>query len=245
MDRRLLILLAAVPAPAAAADRPPPRITVTGSASVATPPDVATVGYSVHGEGATPDAALGMLVAKRTAIDGGLAGLAGATPGEGGEVSVREVRGHDCNRDGNDEPQLSTGACAIIGYTADLSLRFRTAAVRDAGTMAGLIARLGGSNARVEGFALTDETPARRRAVAAALADARQKADAIAVAAGVRLGSVLSASDGSGGPAEDVVVTGSRASAPALVTPPPILLDTKPQLIQTAAQITVVYQIAP
>jgi len=248
MKRSWLGLVALAAAPAMAVDEPPARIVVTGTASVSTPPDVAIVAYSIHGEGATSDDALRMLVAKRRAIDGGLATLKGTQPSKGGQVSIREVRSRECSQSSYGAPQLSTGACAIIGYAADLSLQSRTAAVRDAATMAGLIGRLGGTDPRVQSFSLADDAPAKRRATAAALADAKDKADAIAAGAGVRLGAVLSASDGSyGGQANDGVVAEDLAGfAPGAPPPPPppVPVTITPQPIDTQARVIVTYRIA-
>ncbi|MDB5712018.1 MAG: hypothetical protein JWL96_4088 [Sphingomonas bacterium] len=53
----IFLLATATPAFAAPGDAPP-RITVGGSGQVFTPPDLATIGYTVRGEGATSDAAV-------------------------------------------------------------------------------------------------------------------------------------------------------------------------------------------
>lgn len=239
------LLLIAIAAPALA-DTPPPRISVTGTGSVFTPPDLAIIAYTIHGEGPTADAAVSALVAKRTAVDNGVAGLVDAAA-KGGQVAIREVRDRACSDSSYGPPRLNTGACAITGYVADLPLEIRTRNVARAATAVGLIGRLGGTDPRIANYTLADPRPAARRAMAAALADAKARAEGIAEGAGVKLGTLLSASDGSRTEtAEDIVVTGSRVSAPAPPPPPPpIAIDVTPRPIETQARASVTYQIAP
>jgi uncharacterized protein YggE len=240
--------LVALAVPALADTTPPPRIMVTGSGSVFTPPDLAVITYRVHGEGQTSDDAVGALVAKRKAVDAGMRGLV-EEPARGGEISIRDVRSRDCSASNYGQPQLSTGACAIIGYVADLQLEIRTRNVAKAATAAGLIGRLGGSDPRVAAFILADPRPAQRRAMAAALADAKVRAQAIADGAGVRLGPIQSVSDGNRiETPEEIVVTASAPPPPPPPPPPvyaPITVDVTPRPIETEARANVVYQIMP
>lgn len=235
--------------PAFAAPDDTPRISVSATASVQTPPDRATIAYTVHGEGASSDEAVASMVGKRERIDAGLASLHIAVEAGTSRVAVTEGRGPDC-RQNYGTARLSTGACAIQGYAADLTVSLRTAAVMKVGTMVGLLGRLGATDPRLESFSLAAPGEAQRRAIAAALADARAKAEAVAQGTGVKLGALISASNGSG--YQDIVVTASRAVAPPPPPPvlsvpvaPPIGVALTPQPIQTQAQVTVVYAIAP
>lgn len=240
----LTAILAATPA--LAADDVTPRITVSGTGSVRTPPDRATVEYTVRGEGATSDAAVSALVSKRHGIDGGIGALRVAADASASRVAIAEVRSPEC-RQGYNSPQLSTGPCAILGYTAELQVTVRTDAVKQVGTMVGLLGRLGATDPRLESFELADPRVAQTAAIAIALADARAKAQSVAQGAGVRLGRLLSASNaGSGYQNEgDIIVTGQRIAAPAPPPPPPpIVVDLVPQPITTRAQVTVAYEIA-
>lgn len=179
------------------ADQPPPFLQVTGNAMVATPPDRVEIGYSIAGEGKTPDDASLALAARQQAIADGLAGvLDGAAKVTTGNVELTEVRAPECDPSSyGNRPRISTGACAVIGYVATLQGTARTSAVAKAGTAVGLAVRLGARDARVRQFRLADPAAAMRRATAAAIADSRAKAEAMAAAAGVRLGAVLSVTD--------------------------------------------------
>lgn len=229
---------------AGAQDVPRPRVVVSGTGVVTTPPDLATIDYRIVGEGTTSDAAVAAMVATRRRIDAGLASLGGGIDPRAGEVAVNEVRGADC-RQNYGQPQLSSGPCAVIGYAASLQVSIRTGQVKQAGTAVGLIGRLGGKDPRIGGFMLADAGVAERRAIAAALIDARAKAQAVAAGAGVMLGRVQSVSTtGYGGADQEVVVTGSPVPPPPPPPPPaPIAVDLKPRPIETRAQVTVVYDI--
>jgi hypothetical protein len=252
MMRRMMLLATisiAAPATAApAADEPRPRIAVTGSGRVMTAPDLATVDYRIVGEGPTSDAAVTALVVKRDRIGAGLASLDRRIEPRAGEVAVAEVRSPDCRQD-DGQPRLSTGACAVIGYVATLGLTIRTAAVKQAGTLVGLIGRLGGSDPHLTGFALAEPGAAQRQAIAAALADAKAKAQAVAQGTGATLGRLIAASTGGyDAGAQDIVVTGVRVGAPAAPPPPPpppppIAVDLNPRPIETQAQVSVSYEI--
>lgn len=240
----LFLLLATTPA---AAEDVSPRISVMGSATVSTPPDRAQIAFTVHGEGATSDEAVAALVAKRRGIEAGLGRYVAKAESGASRVSVSEVRGAACNRPIYNAPRLSTGDCAIVGYVADMQMSLRTGAVADAGTIVGLIGRLGGTNPTVERFSLADDGDAQRRATAAAIADARRQGEALAAGAGVKLGEVISVGNiGFNFPSgQDILITGSAAAAPAPPPPPPpIVVDLRARPIETQARVTIVYAIA-
>lgn len=250
MPHALALLAAAALAQSApAADDPGPRIVVSGVATVQTAPDRATIAYTVHGEGASSDEAVAAMVGKRERIDAGLAALRVAVEAGASRVAVTEGRGPDC-RQTYGSARLSTGACAIRGYAADLTVTLRTAAVKEVGTMVGLLGRLGASDPRLDGFALAAPGEAQRRAIAAAIVDARAKAEAVAAGTGVRLGRMISAST-TGYGYQDIVVTASRVAPPPPPPPPsapmapPIGVPLAPQPITTQAQVSIVYAVGP
>lgn len=241
----LLLLATTTPALAAPADGPP-RITVGGSGQVFTPPDLATISYTVRGEGETSDAAVAQMVAKRAKIDAGLA-LFKQIEARASQVSVREVRGRECQPNYG-APTLSTGACTVVGYVAELSVTVRTTLPKQAGTIVGLVGRQGASNPGLGGFALSDPGAAQRRAIAAALDDARRKAEAIAAGTGVKVGRLITVSSGNGYNPIEVQDGIREVSAPPPPPPPPpspIAVDLTPQPISTQANVTVTYEIAP
>lgn len=229
----------AIPAQAQQPPTLPPSIQVVGVGTVSTKPDQAMLVYWVTGEGKTADAASADLAAKQKAITAGLAGLLGADLQlTSGEVSVMETRSPKCEGPGNynNRPRLSDGDCALTGFIATLQGTARTRVVEKAGTAAGLAARLGARDARISGFQLSDPAAAQRRATAAAIANARSQAEAMAAGAGVRLGELLSLSDQSG--RNEMIVTGAASRMVAPPPPPaPVEIAITPRPLETQARV--------
>ena len=119
--------------------------------------------------------------------------------------------------------------------------------MKQAGTLVGLIGRLEGSEPRLTGFALADPGAAQRRAIAAALVDAKAKAQAIASGTGATLGRLIAASNSSYGEARFLRVQddGAPPPPPPPPAPPPIAVDVTPRPVETQAQVSVTYEIAP
>jgi uncharacterized protein YggE len=108
-----------------------------------------------------------------------------------------------------------------------------------------VITRAGGLNASVETFELSNPAAARKRALASALAQASEEAEAVAQASGVRLGKVLAINNDSNRAGDEIVLTANRAVAPPPPPPPPpVEIGMTPSEITTNAMVTVFYAIA-
>jgi uncharacterized protein YggE len=193
----------AQPVVQAVAERP--RIVVGGFGEVKTPPDVATIGYMVRGEGTTSDEAVRAMTATATRIEAGLRAIDPTAEPRTSDVKVNAVKSSDCKEQPYGAPQLSSGSCAIVGYVARQLVTLRTAAAKDAGTMVGLVGRGGGLDARINSFGLRDPKAAQQQATAAALADAAAKATGIAAATRVRLGPILLVTSGARNEVQDII----------------------------------------
>jgi uncharacterized protein YggE len=224
-----------------------PRIVVDGYGEAKTPPDLAIITYTVRGEGTTSDHAVLSMTEQGAGIEAALRKIDAAVEPLTGDVKVTPVRSDDCKESDDGSPQLSTGPCAILGYVATQSVTVRTSAVTDAGTMVGLIGRGGAFEAQISNFDLRDSHLAQQRAVETALSDAAAKATAIAAASHVPLGSILSINTTPRREGEEIEVTASRRSntppAPAVVAPPPVRVNVKPEPITTGVTVTVTYAI--
>ena len=228
---------------------PERTVQVTGTGTVETLPDIALLDLYFRGEGPTADAATTQIVAKQKAVTEGLASLLGSNNElTASNVTIIEARGSTCAdaRGYGSQPRLSTGDCAVTGFIATMQTRLKTRAVGKAATAAGLASRLGASDARVQGFALSDPNAAQAKANTAAIAVAAQRATALASGAGLRLGPIVTIRDQAN---YDIVV--SAAYAPPPPPPPPaprvspVVIDIKPTPIETRAQVFVTYAIAP
>lgn len=221
------------------------RIVVEGYGSVLTSPDSANIGFTVRGEGHASDDAVTALVATRKTIELAVLGFGPDNELRDGKLEIHVVRGSECKNGDDDAPRLSIGPCVISGYIAELPETVMTSAVQDAGTLAGLIGRLKGQNARITGYNLLQPALASRSALTKAITNARATAETMAQAGSVKLGRVYSISnsfENSG--ASDIVVTAQRrVPAPAVMMPPPITVSLKPEPIETTARVIVTYEI--
>jgi uncharacterized protein YggE len=221
-----------------------PRIVVDGHGEFKSMPDVATVNYTIRGEGATSDDAVRAMTAQGARIEAGLRGLDSLADPRTAEVKVTPVRSDDCKESDSQSLQLSTGPCAILGYVATQSIILRTTAVSAAGTMVGIVGRGGGFDARINSFDLQDPRAAERQATAAALSDAAAKASAIAEATRAQLGPILSISTTARDNEQLITVTAERRPAPLMaIAPPPVPVTAKPEPITTSANVMVTYAI--
>jgi uncharacterized protein YggE len=240
---QILAILAAFPAPALAQEDHPPAITVTGVGSVETPPDIATLSFTVLGEGTTADQATAAMAAAQKAVLQGLRSLDPSLEARTGAVAINEAHNGNCNDYSGRDAKLSTGPCAIAGRVARIETTIVMSSVKDAGTAVGLAGRLGASNAQIQNFGLRDPSGATRRAVADAAAHARARAQAIADASGAKLGPVISVSDTYDRGdviqymVEPVAADGVRGF------PPPIVVNISPKAVKTVAQLNFTFAI--
>lgn len=229
---------------AAAQNREADVIQVTATGTVETPPETTTITYHVRGEGAKPDDASRALVARKAAIEKALVGLVGAKIEiHTGDLDIAEVRGKECRLgDRYDAPRLSTGACAIQGYVADMEVTVTAMPAEKAGTLTGLAAREGGSDVKLESFGILDAREAQKRAMAAAVANGTATAEAIAAASGVKLGRLLRATDND---ARVVTADGVRAEDVRgyLEAPTPVTIAISPKAVVTSARLALTFEV--
>jgi uncharacterized protein YggE len=166
------------------------QLTVNGSAQVEAVPDLATVTAGVETQGAT---AADALRANSAAMEGVLTALASAKVARAdvqtSELSINPLL---------DNPQDGS-APRVTGYQASNMV---TVKVRDVATLGAIIDAVTGAGANRlygVGFDVADPKPVLDKARQEAVADARHQAELFATAAGVKLGAVLSISEGGGG----------------------------------------------
>jgi uncharacterized protein YggE len=241
---KALSILAVLAVPAIAQGAETPTIAVTGLGTVETPPDTATLTFTVRGEGATADAATSAMAALQKAVIQGVRSLDRKLEVQTGSVTIAETRSSGCRGDYDRDRQLSTGACAVTGRVASISTTIVLHSVKVAGTAVGLAGRLGASDATVEHFGLSDDADASRRALASAFAQARARAEAIAAASGAKLGPILSVSD-----SYNAGIRGSFQVVDAISAedigrlPEPVVVDVSPRPVETSMRLTVIFAI--
>lgn len=180
----ILCLLLALGSPAFAQDVP--AITVSGTGEVAVAPDMVTISIGVTHEAKTARAAMDAFNTDVAAVLARLdvAGVAPADMQTSG-LSLRPVQNYNS---GNGSPR-------ITGYIASTTV---TTVVRDLNDLPGLLDQLVSTGATDLGglrFGVADRAPHLAEARRAAVADAREKAETFAGAAGLTLGPVLAIHD--------------------------------------------------
>jgi uncharacterized protein YggE len=243
-----LIVAVALAAPALAAE--PSRIVVAGVGEVRTMPNFATASFKVRGEGATADAATGALVKMLEGVRREIASVSGVKVALAtSEMNTNAVRGPECKSGYDDGPQLSKGDCAIIGYVAKLEIEAEVSPPQKAGTVLGLAARAGAEDASVSSFGLRDTSSVEKQAFAAALTDARQKAQAIAEGAGGHIGALVSVidKDTSGYDSKEVSNVPEPLPLPDVpVQPrPPVAVELSLKPVVTTARVVASYLTVP
>lgn len=238
--------LLSAPVLAQPAQEPRHTINVSGHGTVKVPPDTARIHYWVRGEGKTPDEASRAMAESQARVEKGLKDFLGTgTAITNSDLIVMEVRDTRC-KDQN-QPQLSQGDCAIVGYMARLEGDVTTPRIDKAGTAVGLAGRYGARDTRLQSFDLRDTAEARRDAIRKAVADARDQAQILAAAAGGHVGPALTISYGSYG--MPVVVSGARAFAPSAPPPPPpappVEINLNPQPQEISADVSMSFALLP
>lgn len=186
---RLVALLFVILSPLCAqANETVPQIVVTGTGQASAEPDMATVFLGVAREARTASAAMAEANEAAASVLGTLQ-QAGIAPRDVQTASINLSPVWDQS---NAQPRQ------IRGYVASNDLTVR---VRDLDGLGTLLDKVVGDGAnRLNGlsFAIAETGELEDAARAAAVADARNKAETLATAAGVGLGAVLTISEGGG-----------------------------------------------
>ena len=189
-----LIVAAGLAGAARAEDARDRQITVQGHAEIAAAPDMATVTLGVSEEAAEAGAAMAAVSAATARVLERMAalGVAGRDIQTSG-LSLYAV--HEPPREPGAEPRVS-------GFRATNLVTLRLREIDKVGEV--LDAAVGDGANRLDGigFGLRDASALRDEARRQAVADARDRAEVLSIAAGVSLGEVLSISEtgGPGGP---------------------------------------------
>ncbi len=198
----------ALPLPALADDTAKPMITVTGTGTVEAVPDIATLSIGVTTQGETAAEAL---TANSAALDAVMARLTAA----GIEARDMQTSNLSLNPNWTGYDSASVTGPTIAGYVAANMLTVRVRALDGLGAVLDAAVADGANTLNGLTFGLADPEPALDAARQEAVADARARADLLATAAGVKLGRVLSISEGSA-PMDPVPMFRADASAAAV-----------------------------
>lgn len=197
----------ALPLPALAQEAQPPMITVTGTGTVEATPDIATLTIGVTTEGVTAAEALS---ANSVALEGVMARLTAAG------IEARDLQTSNLSLNPNWTGHDSTSATGptIAGYVASNMLTVRVRQLDGLGAVLDAAVADGANTLNGLSFGLADPEPALDEARKEAVANARARADLLATAAGVKLGRIVSISEGSAPSGPVPMFRAEAASAP-------------------------------
>jgi uncharacterized protein len=219
------LLLAGPAAPAAAQQDPGPLVTVVGDGRVLVQPDVAQVGFGVEATGTLLDATQADVSTRTQAVIDTL--LARGVARE----DIRTARlGVNPVYDQRDNTRLQ-------GYRVTNSVQVRLRDLEQVGPIIDA-ATAAGAN-RVDGiaFQVSDPAPYQDQARAAAMANARAKADQLAALSNLRVVAVSSIVEAGATPPQPRAVTARAEAAPAAAPAPPV----EPGQQEIRTQLTVTF----
>jgi uncharacterized protein YggE len=188
--RFLTTLCAAALMAGAAMAQDAATITVVGDGQVNAAPDMATIMLGVNSQAETAKAAM-----DQTSV--GVEALL-ATLGEAG-IAPRDVQTTGLSLNPIwDQSSLNSDPPKVTGFNADNSVTVRVRAIDTLGNVLDSVLVAGANTFNGLTFGLQDPEPRLDEARQAAVADARRKAELIAEAAGVSLGSLASITEVTG-----------------------------------------------
>ncbi len=209
----LLVSVGIVTAPRpVAADQEPPSVTVTGSATAAGRPDIAEITTGVITQAPAAAAALARnnaAMEQVLKVASGL-GIAARDVQTSGVVIAPQRAQPQPNR---------TGQPTIVGYEVSNRVRIRVRDLAQVGPLLDALVTQGANTLHGIELSIADPAPLLQQARARAIADARQKAEAYAGAAGVKLGRVLYIRDATVGPPRPMARAGTVAMAAVPIAP--------------------------
>lgn len=206
-----------VPTASAAVDRPFPAITVTGEAEISVAPDVAETSAGVTTEAKTVREASEANAQAMTAVIAALkqAGL-GDKDIQTGHISVQPVYNNtQSKKEGRpDEPR-------IVGYRVGNQVRLKVRNLARLGEVLDQAIAAGATDVFGVSFTVSEASKALDAARAAAIADAKRKADIYAKAAGAQVGRPIDISEANAAPRPMARFAASAANR-AMAAPTPV-----------------------
>jgi uncharacterized protein len=200
--------------------QPPQNVQASGSATMTAAPDLVKVDIGVTTTAATAQEASAQNATQMTAVI----------------AQIRQVLGPaaDIKTVGYSVSPVYRGTPAVLsGYTATNTIQV---AAGESATIIKVIdsaSTAGATNIQGLRFAVRDDEPLRRQALAAAAKQAMGHAQAIAGGLGLRIGSVVAAQEGiTSSPILGITAPGDRAATPV-----------EPGLVQVTASVTIVAQL--
>lgn len=226
----------------------PKQIVVDGEATIQVEPEIFNISGSIRARKDSSRDALAEISERLARIRETLPNLEGLTKLsiDASDANIRPIQDADCienSRYTYDE------MCPVTGYFGSVSLTIKGSPAKLSGQALSLLSELGAESVSLNSYSVEDMNAAQARALEAAVADARAKAEKIAGAAGSAITGPVRIQFGEGfgdqrrygyAPAlmrDTIVVTGSR------IVQPETDLDLDPQPISIASKVVAAFEI--
>lgn len=206
----------------------PHGLSVTGHGEVRTAPDMATISIGVVTEDRS---------ARAAAAANAQAAHATAAAMHSHGVADADIQTSDYGIEPLTTQPTDTRRPTITGYRVTNTVRVRVRALDQLGSLIDAASTAGANVIYGVSFGLSDRSAAEDEALAAAIKNARRKADRAAAAAGVRIAGIASIQEGGAGRPPEPVMFAARA---AMMATPISAGETT-----IAEDVTVVFDIAP
>jgi uncharacterized protein YggE len=197
-------------------------ITVNGTGIVTSVPNQADFTFGVSTNGSTATGALSANATQMSKVIGVLKALGIA----GRNIQTAQI---------SLSPNMNRAGTAVVSYAATNSVTARTNNIPRSGKIIDGVVRAGANLVGGPSLTRSDQQALSRRALTAAIADARARATVIAAAAHVTLGRVRSVTEANGGP----ITSSADVAAKSFATTP-----VEAGTIKTEADVTVTFDIA-
>ena len=194
----LIAVMSLAAVPLVCGEEPAPSITVVGSGSVSGLPDTAEVTAGVVTQAATASQAMSQNSATMEKVLKALTALGIADRDiHTTNVSIVPQRASSPPSRPAPSPPMPS---AVVGYEVTNQVRVRVRNLSSLGRLLDTLVSQGANALGGIGFSIADPAPLLEQARSKAIADARQKAQVYATAAGVKVGRVIFIRDTSAGP---------------------------------------------
>ena len=199
-------------------------ITVNGTGIVTTVPNEASFTFGVSVTAKTAEAALTSNARRMTLVVAAI---------EKQGIAARDIQTAEISL----TPNTNENGTKVIDFTAANSVTVTTKAISKSGGIVDAAVAAGANTVNGPTLTLSDELTLERRALSSAIGDARARALAIAAAAHVKLGAVMTVTETSSNP-----ITFSPAPKAASLAAPTTPVE--PGTVQTEEDVTVTFAIA-
>ena len=225
------------------------QIVVDGEAKIEVVPETFSLAGNIRSRGETRDVALEEISSTLTKIRETVPALEGLAKLkiEASDASLRPIQDDECIEA---KGYRGSEMCPVLGYFGEIDLKVSGSPAKYSGQVLSLVSEMGAEQVSLNSYSVNDPDAAQSRAMAAAMENARGKANRLAAAAGATVVGPLKVQFGEGfgddyGEANLMVAYAAPDNryAGGVVAVPEVDLDLDPQPISVSATVVASFEI--